>query len=187
MFEIWKDIEGYEGLYQVSNMGSVKTLRRIVAHSTGHNKILNEKVLKGGIYPNGYKFVCLRKENTNKNIMIHRLVAQAFIPNPNNKPQVNHKDGNKLNNCVSNLEWCTPSENLKHAIDIGLVENQCRIMRKVKVITPCNKVIEFNNMKQCCEFFGYKKAWLQNRIRKYGLEFDYKNHKIKVFNRGGGE
>lgn len=185
--ERWVDIPKYEGLYQVSNLGRVKTLSRVVTEHNGKERHLKEKVLKGGIYPNGYKFICLRKNDENKNIMVHRLVAQTFIPNPYNKPCVNHIDGNKLNNRVENLEWCTPGENLKHAVNIGLVTNQCKIMRKVKVITPNNQMLNFNSMKDCCSFFGFKKGWLQNRIRKHGLNFYYKEHKIEVFNRGGGK
>ena len=185
--ELWKDIKGYEGLYKVSSLGRVKRLNRIVTEHTGNIRHLKEKILKGGKYPNGYKFICLRKNNENKNVMIHRLVAQSFISNSNNKLCVNHIDGNKSNNSVENLEWCTHSENLKHAVNIGLIENQCKIMRKVKVITPYNEIINFTDMKECCSFFGFKKGWLQNRIRKHGLIFKYNEFKIEVFNRGGGK
>ena len=93
MEEIWKDVEGYEGLYQVSNMGRVRSLRR--------NIILRQRITR-----KGYKMVKLSTNNIRKGYYIHRLVATAFIPNPDNLPQVNHKDENKLNNCVGNLEWC---------------------------------------------------------------------------------
>lgn len=101
--EIWKDIQGYEGLYQVSNLGNVK------------NKIQpylkQEKIYKKFSNSNGYLFVGLRKDKKRKFKYIHRLVAEAFIPNPNNLPQINHKDENKQNNCVNNLEWCTNKYN----------------------------------------------------------------------------
>lgn len=100
--EIWKDIKGYEGLYQVSNLGNVRSL-----NYNRENKI---KLLTPCI-KRGYKSICLRK-NSKKFFLLHRLVAQAFIPNPNNLPQVNHKDENKQNNCVDNLEWCTSEYNI---------------------------------------------------------------------------
>lgn len=98
MEEIYKDIEGYEGLYQVSNLGNVKSLK--------NNKTKKEKILKPAIR-NGYKKVDLRKNKTKKTYSIHRLVAQAFIENPNNYPCINHKDECKTNNVVSNIEWCS--------------------------------------------------------------------------------
>ena len=106
--EIWKDIKGYEGLYQVSNKGRVKSFHR--------KKI---KLLKRHDFRNYYA-VRLYKDGIIENFLVHRLVAEFFIPNPQNKPQVNHKDGNKLNNCVENLEWVTIQENLLHAVKIGL-------------------------------------------------------------------
>jgi hypothetical protein len=107
--EEWKDIEGYEGLYQVSNHGRVKSF-----------KYGKEKILKGSITTKGYLQVYLHKDNKIKRFNGHRLIAIHFIPNPDNKPQVNHIDGNKLNNNISNLEWNTQSENLNHAFDTGL-------------------------------------------------------------------
>ena len=94
--EIWKDITGYEGLYQVSNLGRVKSLKND-----------KEKILKPVISSKGYLFVNLCKQGKQKPTNIHRIVAKAFIPNPNNLPIINHKDEDKTNNCVNNLEWCT--------------------------------------------------------------------------------
>ena len=97
--EIWRDIEGYEGLYQVSNLGRVRSLNY---KRTG--KVQNMKL---GTYPNGYKMVDLKKNNKRKAHLVHRLVAKAFIPNPNQLCEVNHKDEDKANNTVDNLEWCS--------------------------------------------------------------------------------
>lgn len=172
-------IKGYEGMYSVSTTGEVMSCERF----TSDGRHLMPKVIKGGCYPNGYKFVCLRKDGVNQNHMIHRLVAKAFILNPNDLPEVNHKDGNKQNNNVDNLEWCTRSENLKHAVQIGLVENQCKIRRSV-IIKNNLWVIKFDSMSECAKFFGFKKGWLQNRIRKHGLNFDYGGYHITVAERG---
>lgn len=106
MTETWKDIKGYEGLYQISNLGDVK-------------RISSGKILKPYSH-NGYIRVALSKDNTPKHMDIHRLIAQAFIPNPENKPEINHKDGNKENNSIQNLEWCTRKENMSHAKKMGL-------------------------------------------------------------------
>lgn len=99
MEEIWKDIKGYEGLYQVSNIGRVKSLN--------YNHTKKEKILKPIKDKKNYLYINLYKNVKIKHIKIHRLVAEAFIPNPNNYPCVNHKDEDKSNNCVNNLEWCT--------------------------------------------------------------------------------
>jgi len=106
MREIWKDIPGYEGYYQVSNLGRVKSLKR----KTG-NKRNNEDIILKTYLRASYLFVRLRKDNKYKNYLVHRLVASAFIPNPDNLPQVNHIDENKINNIVNNLEWCDAKYN----------------------------------------------------------------------------
>ena len=111
MSEIWKPIRDYEGLYEVSNLGNVRSLKR---------NTTNGKVLKQGGRPNGYLIVTLCKNNKHKTRTIHRLVAEAFIANPNSLPEVNHNDGNKKNNCIDNLEWVTKEENTQHAINTGL-------------------------------------------------------------------
>lgn len=124
MEEIWKDIQGYEGLYQVSNMGRVKSLERFRYAKTIGEKDwvapVNERILKPGIC-RGYCQVVLNKNGTKSRFQVHRLVATAFIPNPENKSQVNHINGNKVDNRLENLEWVTPSENQIHAIKTGLV------------------------------------------------------------------
>lgn len=105
----WKDIEGYEGLYKISNFGDVLSVK-------------NDKkyILKQRHTTDGYLDVTLYKHGKPSWCRVHRLVAQAFIPNPENKPQVNHIDGDKKNNNIDNLEWCTPIENTHHAIVTGL-------------------------------------------------------------------
>lgn len=122
MKEIWKDIPGYEGHYQVSNLGRVK--------SNTHSNHKKTKILKN-IPRNGYLSVILCNEKSKKNVFVHRLVAQCFVPNPENKPIVNHIDGNKSNSCADNLEWCTHKENTQHAIINGLMFNGKRYSKVI--------------------------------------------------------
>ena len=118
MTEIWRDIKGYEGIYQISNFGRVKSVERIATNNKhGGVRIIKEKILTPNDNGNGYKIVCLRKPKQRKNFYMHRLVATAFIPNPKNLRYVNHKDYNKSNNNVTNLEWCTQKENIQHSIE----------------------------------------------------------------------
>lgn len=120
MQEIWKDIQGYEGLYQVSNLGNVKSLHFGKKTGCRNWEKSNSKILKSKLTTSGYYSVELYKPNSRKQFYIHRLVANTFIKNPYNKEEVNHIDGNKLNNHVENLEWVTKSENQLHAIKLGL-------------------------------------------------------------------
>lgn len=117
--EIWKDIEGYEGLYQVSNLGRVKALKRKIKKSDGSTQIYRERILK---YDKSISYLRIKlcKNGIETKYLIHRLVAETFIDNPDNKPQVNHIDGIKTNNCVQNLEWCTAKENVIHSVNSGL-------------------------------------------------------------------
>lgn len=122
MEEIWKDIPEYLGIYQVSNYGSIRKIGRCKKP-----KMMTPK-------PNqkGYLRVCFAIGGKLRFYRVHRLVAQAFIPNPNNKTQINHKDGNKLNNCVDNLEWVTNQENCEHAQINGLTNYHPRPIALIK-------------------------------------------------------
>lgn len=113
-FEIWKPIKGFEGLYEISNTGLVKSLRREVPNNGGIS-IVKEKILKPQKEKNGYLRIGLNKRNKKYMFLIHRLVAESFISNVNNYAEINHKDGNKSNNNVDNLEWCSRSYNIKHS------------------------------------------------------------------------
>ena len=120
MAEIWKDIKGYENGYQVSNYGNVRSLDRETINKNGTIKRYKGKILSLGQNKNGYKFCCLHKSLNRKIGKVHQLVARAFVDNNEDKPEVNHLDGNKANNNAENLQWCTRSENIKHAYDTGL-------------------------------------------------------------------
>jgi DNA-binding XRE family transcriptional regulator len=102
--ESWKPVEGYEGLYEVSDLGRVRSIKR------------SGRILAGCQVAHGYIAVSLHKNNQKSMYLVHRLVAKAFIPNPENKSQVNHKDLDKRHNSVENLEWVTPRENIEHAL-----------------------------------------------------------------------
>jgi hypothetical protein len=118
--EIWKDIQGYEGLYQVSNIGNVRSLNYSFKRKNGRIINIVGKVLKPSTQTKGYKFLSLCMNGNKKYFLLHRLVAKAFIPNLFNKPEVNHINGIKSDNSAGNLEWVTCLENMKHSYDIGL-------------------------------------------------------------------
>ena len=120
--ETYKPICGFEGIYEVSDRGNVRSVPRL-RRSRGFTCPVGYRILKGAITRDGYKMVRLYHHEGGvkwTDASIHRLVAIEFVPNPKGKPQINHKDGNKLNNIPENLEWCTPSENCQHASATGL-------------------------------------------------------------------
>lgn len=135
MQEVWKDVNGYEGLYQVSNLGRIRSFIKCNAHPN------TPRIMKLQLNRKGY----VKCHFFDKLVSVHRLVAESFINNPDNKPQVNHKDGNKSNNHFSNLEWVTNSENQIHANANGLNENRKK-SHKQKV---CKRVSQFDLDMNC--------------------------------------
>lgn len=115
--EIWKDVIGYENMYQVSNFGNVKSLKRKKWNGYGYQEVV-EKLLSQKLHQ-GYKYVNLCGFDKQKLVGVHRLVAFAFLDNPDNKKYVNHKDNNPSNNYVDNLEWCTQKENIQYSVSQG--------------------------------------------------------------------
>lgn len=140
MKEIWKDIQGYEKLYQVSNFGKIKSLPKKTKMKNQYTE--KEMILKPTKNRYGYYYVDLcNGKNNKKKYLIHQLVAKAFIPNPESKPQVNHKNGIKTDNTLNNLEWCTAKENNIHAIKNGL--------RKIKAVLQYDKQGNFIKEWEC--------------------------------------
>lgn len=130
MEEIWRDIDGYEGLYKVSNLGNIKSLN--------YRRTGKEEILKAEIN-NGYLYVILYKERKIKLYLVHRLVAIAFIPNPYNLPEINHKDEDRTNNIVSNLEWCNRQYN-------NIYGKRLQSISKKVLCVETNKI--YNSMKE---------------------------------------
>ena len=133
--EVWKDIQGYEDKYQISSYGRVRSKERTVDRGKYGLLKVHAKDITLRQKENGYFIVGLYSHNKEKNAYVHRLVAQAFIPNPNNLPTVNHKDGNKKHNFVSNLEWASYSDNNQHAYNHGLThsnKNNSHMSKKIE-------------------------------------------------------
>ena len=152
--EMWKDIQGYEGLYQVSNTGKIKR----------NNKILKFSIAKG------YEHICLYKNNKYKPFSVHRLVAEAFIPNPEQKPQIDHIDGNPLNNKVENLRWVTAKENIANPITI----KRKSIAAMGNHMTGRFGALHHNSKKvKCVEtnsvYYGFAEASRKTGINAFGI------------------
>jgi hypothetical protein len=161
--EVWKSIEGYETLYEVSNLGNVKSLnRQVLGKLTSSTRSVKERILKPKTSKYGYLEVSLHKEGKLSTKRVNRLVAIAFITNVNNYPQVNHIDGDKLNNKIDNLEWVSNSMNQIHAHKTGLKrslkgENSNRaILTNEKVLDMKNKYESGSKIKDLHKEFGIK-------------------------------
>lgn len=142
MVEQWKDIKGYEGLYQISSLGRVKRLGRYRNTKHGGVAWLKEKIMKPKITIHGYYEISLMKNGKHKSHTVHRLVAGAFIPNPENKPCIDHINTNRLDNKIENLRWCTHSENSNNPISIrnhqnNLNKSKCVLAIKNGEIIMC--------------------------------------------------
>ena len=157
--EIWKDIKGYEGKYQVSNFGNVRSL--MYHNAKGIKRI---SLLKPATDGSGYFRCALSKNNILTTFKVHRLVAQAFIPNPNNYPQINHIDGNKKNNRVENLEWCTNSMNQIHAYSNNLNQGARGKGITVGVTFPNGDYKEYASLKFAGKDLGIHARTVRQKI-----------------------
>lgn len=151
MGDKWKAISGYEGLYEVSEDGEIKSLARMKRYRDGARKH-PERIMRSRLVNGGYAQVMLTNaKGARRFLLVHRLVAEAFVPNPNQLPQVNHKDGNKLNNCAENLEWCTAKNNMIHSVKTGLRSDA----KQVDVFSKCGTYIgSYPSAKSAAEAFG---------------------------------
>ncbi len=160
MKEIWKDICNCKG-YQVSNYGRVKSLPKKTKNQYSYKEI----ILKQSSDKNGYKVVGIN----NKTKKVHRLVAEAFIPNPKNLPQVNHISGIKEDNNISNLEWCTCKQNINHAFKNELIKpkkgKECWNAKNI-ILKKDNKILKFDTEKEASEYLEVGKSAISNVLNK---------------------
>ena len=180
--EIWKDIEGFEGRYQISNLGNVMSLNYQLK---GYPSLLTPKVNN-----HGYAWVDLWKNGKSYPLQVHRLVAKAFIDNPNNNPLVNHKDENPLNNNATNLEWCTRSYNVRYSMNLHPLRTKTRKPRKHGAYIYSNKVrqIDIDTGKVIRDYdyicdatralqkrndFGIRQCCLGKRKTAYGYKWEF--------------
>ena len=175
MKEIWKDIKGYEGLYKISNLGNVLRCKKIKIDSKGRKRIFEDLILKANINKNGYKYVNLHNKKKQA-YKIHRLVAQTFIPNQENKPQVNHIDGNKENNRVDNLEWVTGKENIRHAYKNNLIKS-LKIPKEILYNLYFKKKY---TLKEIGRIYGYSEDAVRRLFHSYGFQVARNNARIEI-------
>lgn len=169
--EVWKEIEGFEGIYEVSSFGRIKSIYRRGNWKVKGSEFSDGRILKNGDSNRGYPMFTPSKKGVKTGLAIHRLVAKAFIKNEENKPEVNHIDGNRKNNHVENLEWCTRQENIDHSHATGLCKERDNDMRGEKGFHAKlkNENIHFirsnarqnggvYTQKQLAEFFGVSRG-----------------------------
>ena len=158
--EEWKAVAECNGEYYVSNFGRVKSLKQG-----------KEKILKACLSSTGYYVIGIHLKDNRKNYTIHKLVALAFLPNKNDKPQVNHKDANKTNNHIDNLEWVTAKENAKHAKDIGLLKNRIKSVSKPVIDILTSQ--KYNSLSAAC--MDVEEPYVRHQLRAY------KNSRLQRF------
>lgn len=172
----WTQINGYEGYYEISRFGDIRSIERDIIDKNGHNKHISQKIISQEINKerNNYCEVMLWKNGEYKRYKVHRLVAETFIDNPENKPQVNHKDGNTLNNSVWNLEWVTDKENKEHAWNEKLCNSDHR-KRKIRCLDN-NEIYE--SITACSKLLSIDRRWLHKHLKGLtenacGYKFEY--------------
>lgn len=176
MEEIWKDVPSHEGYYQVSNLGNFRSLPRVIRYKSNGTRNYPAKKLLTESTKDNYQRITLMKEGVKARYQAHRLVALAFIPNPENKPCINHIDGNKSNNIVTNLEWCTPSENMIHADNTRLRDMSKHHPSNAKKIKCLETGEIFVSYYQAIKWLGKTTNSLSALVRgtrNYGRAFGY--------------
>ncbi len=177
--EKWKEIKGFENLYLISNMGNVKSLGNGLS-TNPKNKV--ERIMKINSHSSGYQKVKLLKDGKPYHMLVHRLVAANWISNPMNKKEVNHKDGNKSNNCVDNLEWATSSENKMHAVQMGLIiqkrSSENKQSKKVAQLDLNGELIKvfdcINDIKRELGFNSFGIIKCCKKEKKYNTAYKFK-------------
>lgn len=185
MIEEWKPIIGYEGYYEVSNMGKVRSVDRVDISGRKRSGIVLHAV-KVGHAPNKYLAVSLSKDRIVKKTKVHRLVAEAFIPNPENKPEVNHLNEDKMDNRVENLCWATSKENMRHGTRTERAAKAAKATAERKRAKPVlqtdgngNIVKEYPSIREAARQTGTDRAQIERCIRKpwYTAKGFYWKHK----------
>ena len=179
LIEKWHDIRGYEGLYQISNLGRVKSVERTVPSGLKNSgyRTVRERIKRQRVAENGYCYVLLWKNGKSKLHLIHRLVAEAFVPNPDNLPQVNHKDENKLKNIYTNLEWCTAKYNINYGT--GTKKRSYQRSKKLYQLSKDGEVIKiWSSTHEVHKQTGYSQGNISsccigNRKTAYGYIWKY--------------
>ena len=145
MIEKFKPVKGYTGIYEISNLGRVKSLSRVIERNDGNTRVTEDRIILPFLTKCGYHQIVLCKDGVRKKHLIHRLVANAFIENPDKLPIINHKDENKLNNRVDNLEWCSAYYNLRYGkmqaklVKIDVIDSKGDIIEVVDGIRECER------------------------------------------------
>ena len=173
--EIWKPINDYEG-YEVSNYGRVRSINRNIIDKNGKTIYRNGKLLSQNKINSGYLMVDFNINGIHKRELVHRLVAKAFISNPDNLPEINHKDENKLNNHIDNLEWCDGKFNKQYS-DVFNKGGQA-VSKSIKVIDPCGKETIYKSIAEASRATGFKTSAINwcikdNRPNRKGYRFIY--------------
>ena len=161
--EVWKDIPCYEGIYQASNLGRIRSTEGKTTYSRKHGvRHWKSRVLKPKVDNQSSQRVSLWKEGKRKDLLVHRLVAATFLGKPPKNYTVNHKDGNRLNNCIDNLEWISLADNIRHGFEAGLYSSQKSVVLKID-----NNAVEFRSMAQVDVFLNRAKGYTSNRLKKH--------------------
>lgn len=179
--EEWRVVEGYEGYYEVSNLGRVRSVERRIVLITRDGKdrpcVFKEKILKQSEEKKAKynwlprKYVGLSKDGKSKRFYVHRLVANTFIENPNNLTDVNHKDGNPFNNNVSNLEWVSRKENIQHAFENKLIKTE----KPVAKLSDSGAVLEvYRSESEACRVHGVRQGKILRAMQRNGKSCGFK-------------